>query len=138
MQDYANQIAQIFVGWQITIIDLPRLAEIGSGQIKIDLSSDTTELDGQPCDSFTISDAVRGWLDDAVERDGLASGCIEDVRIVCDFDVSDSEEDWGTRRSLRLLSSVVVDASGQSWTGISRKSEIWEKVGDAPWLVQDS
>jgi hypothetical protein len=138
MQDYANQIAQMFVGWQITIIDLPRLAELGSGHIEINLLSGTTRLNGVPSDPFTIADVVRQWLEDAIERDSLPAGYVQGVSIGCDFDVGESSEDWGTRRTLVLLSSVVVDTENGSWTGESRKSETWEKVGEAPWLVYDS
>ncbi len=138
MQDYANQIAQMFVGWQITIIDLPRLTDVGIGQISLDLLSGDTQLDGRPCEPFNIGNVVRAWLDDAIERDSLTSGYVEGVQITCDFEVNDSVEDWGTRRTLALLSSVVVEANQQSWTGTSRKSEVWEKLGEAPWLIHDA
>jgi hypothetical protein len=52
MQDYANQIAQMFVGYQLTIIDLPRFVEARRGRLEVDLLTDSTILDDQPASPF--------------------------------------------------------------------------------------
>ena len=137
MRDCANQIAQMFVGWQITIIDLPRLLEIGSGKIVINLLTGVSSIDGALCEPFTIADVVHGWLDDARDRDSLPAEFIHRVFISCDFDVSEGPTPQGAERHVRIYSPVVGDAENGEWSGSSRKSELWEKVGTAPWEVMD-
>ena len=71
MQDYANPIAQMFVGYQITLVDIPRLVTIGRGQIEVDLFSGVTTIDNKSTSPFSISEAVTSWYKDAVLRDVL-------------------------------------------------------------------
>ena len=56
MQDYANQIAQMFVGYQITLVDIPRLVMIGRGRIEVDLFSGVTTIDNETASPFSISE----------------------------------------------------------------------------------
>jgi hypothetical protein len=76
MQDYANQISQMFVGYQIDIADLPRLVSIGRGRIEIDLLDGSTMIDGTASEPFGIADAIHGWLDEATFRDQLDAGYV--------------------------------------------------------------
>ena len=137
MQDYVNQIAQMFVGWQISIADLPRLVELGRGRIEVDLFADSSTIDQKPCERFAISDAVREWLNEAIERDALADGYVRAVLITCDFDMTEGTTPEGAERNVRLDCVVDVDAETGVWSGSSKKAELWSKVGSAPWLVTD-
>jgi len=137
MQDYANQIAQMFVGWQITIADLPRLVEIGRGRIEVDLFADSSAIDQKPCEPFAISAAVREWLNEAIERDSLADGYVRAVLITCDFDLTEGSTADGAVRHVRLDCVVDVEAETGVWSGSSKKAELWSRVGSAPWLVTD-
>jgi len=136
MQDYANQISQMFVGWQIEIADLPRLVSIGRGRIEIDLLDGSTTIDGTPSEPFDIAPTIRGWLDEAKVRDQLDAGYVLRVNIACDFDVVDSQNGADSRRELLLDCTVVVDAQSGSWTGNSRKAEIWRRSGSGSWIVE--
>jgi hypothetical protein len=137
MQDYANQIAQMFVGWQIGIIDLPRLATIGRGCIRIDLLSGASSVDGRPCEPFSITDAVRRWLDDAIIRDELNPAQVQQVSISCMFDVAESQSVDTVERTVNLDCTVELTAESGSWSGSSRKSERWHKSDTGPWLIVD-
>lgn len=137
MQDYANQLAQIFVGYQITIVDLPRLVEIGRGRIEVDLLADSSTIDRKPCEPFAITAAVRRWLNDACERDSLPDAYIRSVLITCDFDIADTPTANGAERRLRLDCFVDVDPETGIWSGSSKKAELWVKAGSTPWRVSD-
>jgi hypothetical protein len=71
MQHYSNQIAQMFIGYQLTLVDLPRLIDIGRGCIRVELPSAMTQLNGSLDENFTITATVQSGLDEAIVRDGL-------------------------------------------------------------------
>lgn len=138
MQDYANQIAQMFVGWQITISDMPRLVAKGRGRIEVDLLGQTTKLDGEPTSPFSVSDAVRHWYESAIVRDDLGETFVQQIYVICDFDIAESRQGTDTERHVTLDCNVAIEAENGSWNGSSRKSEVWRRTGDLPWMVRDS
>ena len=121
MRDYANQMAQMFVGYQITLDDLPRFIEAGRGQIDVELLSGTTTLDGTPCPPLAISAAVRAWLDTAITRDQLASDHIHRISIHCDFDASAPATAEQPEHLLARACTVELSTADGTWTGSSRQ-----------------
>jgi hypothetical protein len=139
MQDYANQIAQMFVGYQITLVDIPRLVMIGRGRIEVDLFSGVTTIDNETASPFSISEAVNSWYKDAVLRDVLDESFIRSVRIVCDFDTNESVIDTGSERKVTLKCKVTVEAENGISIGVSDKSERWRKSGEESfWQITDT
>ena len=138
MQDYANQIAQMFVGYQITLVDIPRLVTIGRGQIEVDLFSGVTTIDNKSTSPFSISEAVTSWYKDAVLRDVLDEAFIRNVRIVCDFDINESVIDTESECKVTLKCQVTVEAANGTWIGASDTSERWRKSDEGSfWLITD-
>jgi hypothetical protein len=138
MQDYANQIAQMFIGWQITLVDMPLLVARGQGQIQVDLLGPMTKLDGEPISPLAISNAVRTWYEDAIVRDDLGETFVRQIKIVCDFDIAESRQGLDTERHVAFDCKVAIEAENGSWNGTSRKAELWRRSGDQPWIVRDS
>jgi hypothetical protein len=137
MQDYANQIAQMFIGYQITLVDLPRLLAVRHGQIKVDLFGGQTTLGGETVPPFSISDAVRSWYGDALQRDELDVSFIRQISITCDFDIVESKQGADSERLVIFDCQVDLEAESGRWSGKSHKSEQWRKSGDQPWEVRD-
>lgn len=137
MQDYANQIAQMFVGWQIGIADLPRLTAIGRGQLEVGLLDESTYLNGAVAAPFQITDAVKSWYFDALTRDDVAQDFVRQIRIRCDFDIAQSEGDGPSRRHVQLDCTVELDAENGNWIGRKVKNEKGERWGDGPWMLWD-
>jgi hypothetical protein len=133
MQDYANQIAQMFVGYQIELEDLPRLLALRQGRIEIDLLGDLTTVDDEAQVPFAISDAVTAWYQEAIRRDALDESFVREIRIVCDFDVSESRGGSTAERRIKLNCRVIVVAETGTWVGVNDKSEIWRISEDGPF-----
>ncbi len=138
MQDYANQIAQMFIGWQITVVDMPRLVAKGQGRLEVDLFGRTTRLDGEPTSPLSVSEAVHGWYENAIVRDGLGETFVRQIHITCAFDIAESEHNLDSERHVKFDCNVTIEAENGSWTGTSRKSEVWRRSGDQPWIVRDT
>ncbi len=139
MKDYANQIDQMFVGWQINIADLPRLADIGSGRIEIGLLEDTTHLNGNVVPPFQITQAVRDWYFDAVRRDCLSDNFIRQIDIRSVFETTQIDEHTHLQRHVRLDSTVELKDGNGDWTGHHTKNEVGDLWGEGgPWLVSDA
>ena len=128
----------MFVGWQITLSDLPRLVAKGRGRVEVDLLGQTTRLDGEPTSPLSVSDAVRAWYEDAIVRDDLAETFVRQILIVCDFDISESRHGLDTERHVTFDCNVAIEAENGSWRGASRKAEVWRRTGELPWMVRDS
>ena len=138
MQDYANQIAQMFIGYQITLVDMPLLVAKGQGRVEVDLLGQTTSLDGEPISRLSISDAVRAWYEDAIVRDDLGDAFVRQIQITCDFDIAESRKGLDIERHVAFNCKVAIEAENGPWQGTSRKSELWLRSGDGPWIVRDS
>jgi hypothetical protein len=137
MQDYANQISQIFVGYQLTIIDLPRFVEARRGRLEVDLLAASTLLNDQPTAPFTITSTARSWYQTPLIRDELPEGFIHDVRVRLDFDFDTTHEGEGITMRVKLECETTVEADDGTWTGKSLNRELWEKSGIRPRLVSD-
>lgn len=137
MQDYANQIAQMFVGWQISIGDLPRLTDVGSGRLEIGLLEERTHLNGALAPPFQITRAVRSWYFDALVRDQLPENFVRQIDINCDFQITQSGDDRHSQRHVRLDCTVNLEAENGTWTGRKSKNEKGERWGEGPWMLWD-
>lgn len=137
MQDYANQIAQMFVGYQMTIIDLPRFVEARRGRLNVDLLTHSTLLNDQPSPPFTITSAVRSWYEEALIRDELADGFIHAARVTLEFDFDPTRRGDEVAMMVNLECVATVEADDGTWIGKSVKSELWEQTRDGTWLVSD-
>jgi hypothetical protein len=133
----AVQIGQMFVGYQLTIIDLPRFVEARRGRLEVDLLTDSSLLDGQPVSPFTISHAVRSWYSEALIRDELVEGFIHVARVRLDFDFDTTRRGDDVAMKVTLQCLTTVEADDGTWRGKSLKSELWERTGDSPWRVSD-
>jgi hypothetical protein len=137
MQDYANQIAQMFVGWQIGIADLPRLTSIRTGQLDVGLFDESTNLNGTAAAPFQITEAVKSWYFDALTRDQVPDDFVQQISIRCDFEITQSEDDGHSQRQVRLDCTVELDAQNGHWIGRKSKNEKGERWGDGPWMLWD-
>jgi hypothetical protein len=133
MQDYANQIAQMFVGYQIDLVDKFRLASIGQGRIVVDLLDGSTTINDAPSPPLSISGAVRDWYSEALVRDGLEEAFVSHIGILCDFAVTDSSPEAKTERTVKLDCQVTLDAQDGVWTGIGTRSERWRQSHEGPF-----
>jgi hypothetical protein len=138
MQDYANQIAQMFVGYQIDFVDLPRLTAVGKGRLEVDLNQDATHLNGEAVAPFQITEAVRGWYVDALARDHLSRDFVKSIEIDCAFEITQSESDGRIRRHVQLDCSVKLEAENGTWTGRKRRNEEGKRQGGGPWMLQEA
>ncbi len=133
MQDYANQIAQMFVGYQIDLVDMSTLASIGQGRIVVDLLSGSTTINDAPSPPLSISGAAHDWYSDALVRDGLGEACVSHIGILCDFAVMDSSQEAKAQRTVRLDCQVTLETQDGVWTGIGMRSECWRESDEGPF-----
>jgi hypothetical protein len=138
LQDYANQIAQMFVGYQIGLVDMPLLVQAGKGRIQVDLFEGRSTLNGAPLPAFSISEAVRHWYSNAVARDQLSETFVRSITIDCDFEASESQSDRASLRIVALNCTVTVNAEDGSWVGTSSKQEESRRWEDGPWITRDA
>ncbi len=138
MQDYANQIAQMFVGYQIDFLDLPRLTAVGTGHLQVELLEDTSYLNGEAVAPFQITEAVRSWYLDALARDRLSADFVRAIGIDCAFDIAKSETEGRSMRLVRLDCTVELVAENGIWTGRSLKDEKGELQEDGSWFLWDA
>jgi len=117
MQDYANQLAQMLVGWQITVVDIPRLTPHGAGEFAFELLEESSTLDGQPTEPFSIEGALRHWLTDAIRRDQIGEDFIQRITVEGRF-LLPSREHSASPRDV-LVGTVTVFAENGTWIGSS-------------------
>ena len=134
MQDYANQIAQMFVGYQIEPVDMSRLTSIGRGRIVVDLLDGSTTINDAPSPPLSISGVVHDWYSEALVRDDLEKAFVSHIGILCDFAVTDSSPEAKTEGTVRLNCQVTLDAQDGVWAGISTRSERWRETGEGPFV----
>ena len=137
-QDYANQIAQLFIGVELEISDLPRLAEIGRGKLRVDLLTDETTLDGNPIEPLNASDAARHWLERAIVRDQLKSDYVRGVSLTCEFAINAVEEADRSEHDTRLSCIVELDTLEGARTGTKRKRTLSTRSSGSPtWHTRE-
>jgi hypothetical protein len=137
LQDYANQVCQMTVGWRLTIADLQILVERRAGRLALDLIRRTSTLDGEAAD-LTIMGEVGVWLDDARMRDGLPDDLIRSFVVSLDYRVSEEPDGLAVVRSLDLTCESVLVTSDAEFVGRSEKHEIWTRTDPKlGWFIRD-
>lgn len=138
VQDYANQIPQIFVGWRLLVSpgDLPLLLARGQGQLRLNLLTGTAQIDGSYV-SFAFADELQEWLKERAELDGLGWTAIERADLTVDFAC---EERPGRKmgvlvRQLDFKCTMTLDAAGGHALSTRVSQEVGVKEGDGPWVV---
>jgi hypothetical protein len=138
LQDYANQVCQMAVGWRLTIVDLPLLLERGKGTVTFDLLTCTAALDGAPM-SLTIMSEVRAWLDEAKLRDGLPDNLITQFTMRMHFDLTEETAGRLEQRSVELECHSEMFAADAQYRGSARKRELWSRTKpETVWIIRDA
>lgn len=137
LQDYANQVCQMAVGWRLAISDLALLAERGEGLVAFDLLARTTDIGGLPV-PLTIMDEVMAWVGEAEGRDNLPAGLIQSFTMELAFRVAEEQNGRAEIRHVDLdCTSLLVTADAEC-AGRSSKREVWTRTKpDTAWFVQD-
>jgi hypothetical protein len=138
LQDYANQVCQMAVGWRLSIVDLPLLLERGKGTVTFDLVTCTAALDDAPV-SLTIIGEVSAWLDEAKLRDGLPDDLITQFTMRMHFDITEETAGRLEHRSVELECNSALFTADAQYRGSSRKRELWSRTKpETVWVVRDA
>ena len=140
LQDYANKVCEMFVGWRLAVSanDIPRLIEAGSGDLDVNLLDESVRLNGVDMATLGIAREVAAWLQDRCAADRVPVAELQEVRIRVAFNVSEKTGRNGHRvRDLdfKCKSRIVTDE--RTYEGALDKRESW--VGSssgAPWVVE--
>lgn len=131
----------MFVGWRLAVTsdDIPRLIEIGSGQLDVDLLSSANQLDGVEVAPFGIVEEVGAWLRERCDADGIDIAELQEVSIRLRFSASETARSRRFPvRELDFELSSTVRTDERTYAGSLTKGERW--VGSrsgTPWVVTD-
>jgi len=109
----AQQLCQMFCGWQLHW-DKPRLSELGSGTLAIDVLTTTCTFNGAPIDPLKIAAALKAWLSEDLARHSIPFPAIQEARLVARLSLTQigpsqrsTKEQWfGTHGQPVVFSSL--------------------------------
>jgi hypothetical protein len=137
LRDYANQLSQIAVGWQLEVGDRPLLGTTGRAVVEIDLLAGAATVNGAPANP-AIQDVLAAWLAEARVRDGVPDGSVERLTVRIDVEVTESWRERTAVRQVRRDARAELVTADRAYVGETRKREVWTRTGDrGAWLVRD-
>ena len=88
LQDHANTLCQMFVGWRMVANDIPTLVRLGHGPLAIDVLAGTAECGGQPVKQLYIAEELRAWFEVQLVQHGIPRDTVTSATLNVDFDAS--------------------------------------------------
>jgi hypothetical protein len=79
-----QNLGQMFCGWEL-MFDYRRLAELGSGQIVINVLTAECLHNGESIPKLGIANTLTQWLDQDLESNGIPKGSIQVAELIVDF-----------------------------------------------------
>jgi hypothetical protein len=141
LQDYANTVCDMFVGWRLAVSgdDIPRLIEIGSGDLELNLLDGAVVLNGSTPTELGIAREVVAWLQDRCAADGVPMAQLQEARLHVAFTTSERRAKNGHPvRDLDFSCASRIVTDERTYEGSLAKRQVW--VGSttgAPWVVQE-
>jgi hypothetical protein len=139
VQDYANQVCQIFVGWRLLVSpgDLARLVDAGKGRLELDLKTGAARIDGSPVE-FAFGEELRDWLRHRADEDGLGWTEIRRADLVVDFACArrPGRKPGVVVRELAFDCGSTVETSAGNASTTRSSREVAVREGDGPWVAQ--
>lgn len=141
IQDYANKVCEMFVGWRLAVSkdDIPRLIDLGSGTIDADLLVVSMRLNGVDSPPLGIVHEIAEWLRDRCLADGVPYADLLEAQMSVSFRASERKTRRSAReRSLEFECVSRIATSDRTYEGSLSKGERWTTSGSgAPWIVRD-
>lgn len=139
LQDYANKVCEMFVGWRLAVSgdDIPRLIALGSGVLDVNLLDVSVVLDGTSVPAYGIVREIAAWLRDRCEADRVPFHAIQEARVRIAFSASEVDRKGHRVRDLdfKCRSRLVTDE--RVYEGAADKHESWVGSSNgAPWVVE--
>jgi hypothetical protein len=139
LQDYANKVCEMFVGWRLAVSgdDIPRLIAAGSGVLDVNLLDASVLLDGTGVPEYGITNEVAAWLRERCEADRIPLHEIREARVRVEFSASEADRKGHLVRDLRIQCRSQMVTDERVYEGAADKHESW--VGSskgAPWVVE--
>lgn len=115
VQNVANQLAQMAVGWEITP-DGPALpSDTDSGVITIDVMRETATVDGRAA-SLVMAKILARWTADELNRQQLTEGWLRSARVTVNYERSTQPG--------RLNSRATVDTAWGAAEAVSANTQL--------------
>lgn len=140
VQDYANKVCQIFVGWRLAVHDrdIPRLIEVGDGHLRIDLLTGATLVDGRPeLPPLGIAEELAAWLRDRCDRDRVDIGEVREAVLTVRFVAQERTTRRGTFvRHLQFDCHSRIDTGDRPYESALTTDEAWSRSSaEGAWFV---
>ena len=142
LQDYANKVCEMFVGWRLAVSgeDIPRLIEIGSGDLDVNLlTADVTVNGSQPIE-LCIAREISAWLQGRCAADGVPRAELQEAWLRVAFTASERRAKSGhLTRDLGFTCASRLVTDEREYEGSLNKRESW--IGSAagtPWVVEQN
>lgn len=139
LQDYANKVCEMFVGWRLAVSgdDIPRLIEAGSGVLDVNLLDASVLLDGTNVPAYGIVNEVAAWLRDRCEADRVPFHEIQEARVRVAFSASEVDRKGHRVRELHFQCRSQLVTDERVYEGVTDKHESWVGSSEgAPWVVE--
>ena len=86
LQHVADILCHMFCGWRLTW-SYPRLAELGSGTLRIDVLAQSCAFNDQPISPLPIVRELHGWMLDECADNLIDAGLIRQAELVVELKV---------------------------------------------------
>ncbi len=140
VQDYANKVCEIFTGWRLAVHeeDIPRLIELGAGELTLDLLDGTMTFDGTAITPLGIAGEITAWLQERLTADRVQRAGIESARLVVRFSATERTTRRSTFiRELKFACRSRITTDEKAYEGAKGTDEIWSKsFPESPWVVE--
>lgn len=141
LQDYANKVCEMFVGWRLAVSgdDIPWLIEIGSGDLDVNLLEGDVILNGSKPIELGIAREIAAWLQDRCAADHVPIAQLQEARLHVAFTASERRTKNGhPTRDLGFSCASRIVTDERTYEGSLDKRESWiGSATGAPWVVED-
>ncbi len=139
LQDYANKVCEMFVGWRLAVSgdDIPRLIDAGSGELEVNLLEVSVVLDGAIVPAFGIVHEVAAWLRDRCQADRVSFEEIREARVHIAFSATEEARKGQRVRDLHFQCKSRLVTDERAYEGAADKHETWVgSLTGTPWVVK--
>jgi hypothetical protein len=133
LQNIANQIAQLVVGWQVVNDGAIFDGQPSSGEIVINIGDGSASINGTPV-SMGIAKHAHLWLLGEVERQAWGDGWYDELIVCLKYQTASPQtfpqfriSDAGLKMSpigLRLTSDVLLRVGGEKFTSQNENTQV--------------
>jgi hypothetical protein len=94
----------MFVGWRLHIADdLPRLEQLASGVLAIDILTAACQYNGTDLPPLTIALEIHAWFTDQLHKHAIPVSAIERAELVVEFQVRSEQRKRRRIRHMQFL-----------------------------------